>query len=669
MKEIKTGRRYGRLSRYGCLLLLCLFLEIFIFNFRHWESLAFEAPVDFTVTYDRSFSEEDGSFTSSGEEMTILLSGMDGEIENLKLDAEGALFTVRLTVWDEGNSGGKTYPERSYHPDVAEEHYIRLNPAGRVEKIQVALSHADGQPVTIREISLDQTRPIVFRWDRFFVIAAVGLLLMALKNKSSFLYADTREKNRAGEVLYALTVGCIAFICVAVICGNETAVTQPYSHHDQYARLAEAMSRGHVYLDTDPQPSEALMAMENPYDTQAREAADVDHSWDTAYYNGKYYVYFGVVPVLFCYLPWYLLTGQALPNYMVICLGLIFVLTVMAFLIRRLAWKLFNGRLPAVYVWLSFVQLAVGGAAAVTLRQASFYVIPILFGLGFGGLGILLWTRASEERVKRPRLWIAFGALSLSLVAGCRPQLLVMIFPAVFALKKCFAKENGRERARDLGAAFLPAAAVAIGLMAYNAARFGSPFDFGSAYNLTTNDMTRRGFRLDRLGLILFTYLFQPLNVESQFPFISPARVATMYQGTTIVEPIFGGLLFLMPITLILFSSGSRRVRESGLLPLIVALTGGGVIVAVADGQMAGLLTRYYLDFAALLLVAAFITGGVWLAGRPAGDRLCRIFSALLAFGTAACILMIFRDGSGFAVEENMPLLYHKVMTAIQFWM
>lgn len=30
--------------------------------------------------------------------------------------------------------------------------------------------------------------------------------------------------------------------------------------------------------------------------------------------------------------------------------------------------------------------------------------------------------------------------------------------------------------------------------MWYNAARFGSPFDFGANYNLTSNDMTRRGF-------------------------------------------------------------------------------------------------------------------------------------------------------------------------------
>ena len=34
--------------------------------------------------------------------------------------------------------------------------------------------------------------------------------------------------------------------------------------------------------------------------------------------------------------------------------------------------------------------------------------------------------------------------------------------------------------------------------MAYNAARFGSPFDFGANYNLTSNDMTQMCIRDSR---------------------------------------------------------------------------------------------------------------------------------------------------------------------------
>lgn len=42
-----------------------------------------------------------------------------------------------------------------------------------------------------------------------------------------------------------------------------------------------------------------LLALENPYDAGARDAAQInDIHWDHAFYNGRYYVYFGLVPCL-----------------------------------------------------------------------------------------------------------------------------------------------------------------------------------------------------------------------------------------------------------------------------------------------------------------------------------------------------------------------------------
>ena len=48
------------------------------------------------------------------------------------------------------------------------------------------------------------------------------------------------------------------------------------------------------YEDVDPRLSE----MENPYDPQARKELGIYYHWDHAFYNGKYYMYFGIVPVV-----------------------------------------------------------------------------------------------------------------------------------------------------------------------------------------------------------------------------------------------------------------------------------------------------------------------------------------------------------------------------------
>ncbi len=62
-------------------------------------------------------------------------------------------------------------------------------------------------------------------------------------------------------------------------------------------------------------------------------------------------------------------------------------------------------------------------------------------------------------------------------------------------------KEKRFLKLRTIFGFILPYLIVAAGLMYYNYARFGSPFDFGANYNLTTNDMTARGMELGRTGL------------------------------------------------------------------------------------------------------------------------------------------------------------------------
>ena len=109
--------------------------------------------------------------------------------------------------------------------------------------------------------------------------------------------------------------------------------------------------------------------------------------------------------------------------------------------------------------------------------------------------------------------------------------------------------------------------------MFYNQIRFDSPFDFGSSYNLTTNDMTRRGFVIDRFFSGIHTYLFQLPNLLPIFPFIRYVPFETDYIGEITREYTAGGLL--------------------ALLTLLIGLS-----IMFIDIQGAGLLQRYFSDFA-----------------------------------------------------------------------
>ena len=77
------------------------------------------------------------------------------------------------------------------------------------------------------------------------------------------------------------------------------------SDYDPYIQQFDAFKKGQLHLDW--QVDEKLMALENPYDPEQRKG--VDFLWDRAYYDGKYYSYFGITPIVTVMYPFYLLSG------------------------------------------------------------------------------------------------------------------------------------------------------------------------------------------------------------------------------------------------------------------------------------------------------------------------------------------------------------------------
>ena len=135
---------------------------------------------------------------------------------------------------------------------------------------------------------------------------------------------------------------------------NPICVASPWPHHKQYQELAEAMEKGHVFLEHEP--SEGLLNAPNPYDTIYLQANGIDYRADYAYYEGKYYVYFGVVPELLLYLPYYLLTGEHMFNYVAVFLFYSgFILAVFA-----LYWEIIKRWFAKVPFSLSFGECAYG---------------------------------------------------------------------------------------------------------------------------------------------------------------------------------------------------------------------------------------------------------------------------------------------------------------------
>ena len=114
----------------------------------------------------------------------------------------------------------------------------------------------------------------------------------------------------------------------------------------------------------------------------------------------------------------------------------------------------------------------------------------------FGLFGLGMWL-SSCNTGSLIRWKMVAGSVSIALIIGCRPQLVLIFILAVPIFWNETIKERlffSKKGILNTVLVMLPFIIVGVAMMAYNAARFHSPFDFGANYNLTGNDMTHRGW-------------------------------------------------------------------------------------------------------------------------------------------------------------------------------
>lgn len=636
--------------------------EMLIFNFRSLRTVGsrWEALPEPEIVADTS--------SSTGE--AFVFHDVNSEVDYIHLyisvvDSAGKQKPAEFVVYvsDEGNAAFYRAGTVSYTQNYQKESFFRLNAYGAVKEIKIEMKTGYGCICTLETAEINGDVPFFVSIPRLIAVFLLLSLLYAIRPSSSLYDNRTWDRLRGSR-----TVCVVALLVVNIlILGFLTRMNTPYveipesagwDHHHQYAKLARALADGRTYIETPEQEERELVylaELEDPYDRSARNALfaekDASSPWDTAYFNGHLYVYFGVVPVVLAYLPYYAITGNDLSTagLAVFTFGMILV---GAFLfMRSFIRRYFPGTPFVVYVLLSLLLGNCTCAAEYTMVP-GFYVIPITFSTAFVYYALALWISAarrwelalSGERSAGSGVAarIAVGALFAALVAGCRPQFLifsVLAFPIFWGVVR---RDTRRRRSVGMAVALaVPYVVVAAALMYYNFIRFGSVFDFGANYNLTTNNMPLRGWNLSRLPDGLFEYLFRLPNIDLRFPYVQAASTGSPYVGMTIRESMFGGVLVTNVFLWIIFFIRRARgvLREKRLFAFAVIAAVSAVAVIAADTLMAGILWRYTGDFLPLLYVSA---AAVFLSlYHSAGERGRR---ALTAFLIAALFVTVTAD-------------------------
>lgn len=585
--------------------------------------------------------------------------------------------------------------------------YVRAAASGGT--VCVRILEPEGSVVPFEAVHANVRVPFSLSPLRIGLMVALLALVLAWRPGSGLwrVPLDTSSVRQRVWLSVLLAVPSAATLAVVVW---QLVAAAPLSFHadgmytydfDQYDHVARALLDGHTWLDLDT--PDALRDAANPYDVGTRQRL-LDQGvgpvyWDYAFYRGHWYSYFGVVPALLLFLPYRAVTslfvdgGLMMPSGAAVPLLMLGFLVFGCLLVIRMADRIRPG-MPVAAVSMLCVFMLLASNGVYLWYRTNFYSVPIAASLFLSALGLWLWMGAVKRvpvaadggngddvarSLSLPRL--AAGSVCIAANLGCRPQFIVVALLALVIFRpqigEILRHAVGAKRMsfgsawrllRAPLAAVVPALAVIVPLLAYNAARFGSPFDFGSSYQLTVTDMTNYHQSLSNLVLTVVYYLFLPLRFTDAFPFlaVSPAPLPSW----EFTEAMPGGLFAIAPLALAAVAVPflCRRARGAegrGVWALSVSCLVLGLLLVVLDSRMAGLGWRYITDFGWLFALAALPALSCILdVARPRLRWLARAgFLALLLFMIVITLLSLFMPGRDDELLRNNPGLFLDVQS------
>ena len=405
----------------------------------------------------------------------------------------------------------------------------------------------------------------------------------------------------------------------------------------QYDRMGDALLQGHLYIDNnDIDP--ALAAMDNPYNFKERERLGIKYHWDEAYYNHHYYMYFGVVPTIILFIPFKLLTGQALLSYQATQIFASLTIIGLFYLFYILCKHNFPKFPFSLYLLLSsvFSILSIG----YSISAPALYCTAIVSAVCLMVWSIICFLKGAwfEESAKNSTKYLLAGALFGALAFGCRPPVALANIIVIAVVYQVLKKKNtsGSDIIKKLMSLLIPFLLIGVLLMLYNYARFDNAFEFGQSYQLTLADQHEyrnfwKNFNLRKLAMGLFLNFYAKDTLTDSFPFIQ-----------------FNGVFFNFPILLLSVKIFSPKIalylKNANIYFITSLMLLIPLVITLFDVHWSPFLTeRYHLDFYYLLCIASYIAIAAWLAVITEKRRiilLCGI--TILAFAVIAVEFLFF---------------------------
>ena len=358
-----------------------------------------------------------------------------------------------------------------------------------------------------------------------------------------------------------------------------------------YSMLADGMLAGRLSIDYTPDEVNLI---------------------DMVPFEGRYYLQWGPVPAVFHLVV--KLAGWELSDR-VACLLAGWV-TSLAFLGILLRLREFYLRGLPLWVCRSlFVGFALGTPTAFVALRATIYHESIGVAAMFIVFGCLALLRYTETR-SAGSVWLCGAAVALAI--GTRVTHVCYaagFFLGLLALEFHW-RPGWRTSVKRLAGFALPVLAVCVMHLAYNQARFGSPWEYGLQF-MADPIQQEAGFNIRRIPENFLHYVVAPIGFKARLPWIrhngwEPFVWTSRAEGMSSLLLASPFLLF----GLYAFRLGKRGLEHGRELWLFVLTVGGSATLSfllLASYTYAA--RRYMQDFVPAMMVVAAVGVGLWAQG------------------------------------------------------
>lgn len=623
-------------------------------------------------------SRADGANITYNDDGTITLGEGYAELEFTGIDARVGSIGFDID-FEDSTKGGKVCADFA---DATSSYYRKnltrltigknfdnvmvCNFSGDVSRLRFEISLDDYQSATLKGITLNQSispmhiAEIVGLW--FLVALGLTILIYMIANPVGARKKFSENRVGCARVAAFITAAAMVFtVCLTVTNVMKGWSTTHYSFTSQEGNqiskeLVDAFEHHQVNLLEEP--SEDLLKLDNPYEYVKRDAevGSGNFLWDHCFYNGKYYSYYGIGPVLALFLPYHLITGYYFPSgwatLMFSLIGILFLTKIYLAVIE----KKFRD-LPTNTVTAGLITLQLSSGIMFSAARPLFYELAIASGFMCVAIGAYLLMTSNilwDGKISYVRL--GFASFFLGYAVLCRPTLAVYCIAALFffagGLKKALDGLEKRQKTRTFfkyaAVALVPLGIIALGQMTYNYLRFDNPLDFGIQYSLTINDFTHAEFHWKYVLINMYAYLFNmPHFTPRKFTYLASSAERFGINGYTFFDDagknlVSVGIIYrALPMFAYLFSGKALQRVEKKKRVLPILLIGVTCILMplaiIFSSWESGYAVRYNADFSWQMVIGALVVAFT-LYKSIKSESTKKLVDLIFTFSTIVCV-------------------------------